>query len=110
MMLVTFGLTVFAWVFFRAENIEHAISYISEIFSKSLFTIPRFGGGSSALITILLVIGFILVEWFGREQQYALFKLGLNWPKPIRWSLYCVLVLVTLLYSGQEQAFIYFQF
>ena len=31
-MLLTFGLTVFAWIFFRAENIGHAISYISEIF------------------------------------------------------------------------------
>jgi len=36
-MLLTFGLTVFAWIFFRAENIGHAISYISEILSPSLF-------------------------------------------------------------------------
>lgn len=41
---LTFGLTVFAWIFFRAENIGHAISYISEIFSSSLFTIPKFAG------------------------------------------------------------------
>jgi len=36
-MLLTFGLTVFAWIFFRAENIGHAISYVSEILSPSLF-------------------------------------------------------------------------
>ena len=33
-MLVTFGLTVFAWIFFRSNNIGHAISFISEILWK----------------------------------------------------------------------------
>ena len=37
--LITFGLTVFAWIFFRAENIGHAFSYISEIFSTSLISV-----------------------------------------------------------------------
>ena len=41
-MMLTFGLTVFAWIFFRANNIGHAISYISEILSPSLFSIPKF--------------------------------------------------------------------
>jgi alginate O-acetyltransferase complex protein AlgI len=36
---MTFCLTVFAWIFFRAENIGHALSYISKIFSSSFFTI-----------------------------------------------------------------------
>jgi D-alanyl-lipoteichoic acid acyltransferase DltB (MBOAT superfamily) len=30
---LTFGLTVFAWIFFRANNVTHAMSYISGIFS-----------------------------------------------------------------------------
>ena len=38
-MLLTFGLTVFAWIFFRAENIGHAFNYISEILSKSIFAL-----------------------------------------------------------------------
>lgn len=42
LMLLIFGLTVFAWIFFRAENLGHALNYISEIFSKSLFTFPHF--------------------------------------------------------------------
>ncbi len=36
-MILTFTLAVLAWIFFRAENITHAFSYISGIFSKSLF-------------------------------------------------------------------------
>lgn len=37
LMSLTFILTVFAWIFFRAENIGHAISYINNIFSPTLF-------------------------------------------------------------------------
>jgi hypothetical protein len=66
-MLLTFGLTVFAWIFFKADNIGHAISYISEILSPSLFSIPKFAGMYNALITIILVGVFVLVEWQGRE-------------------------------------------
>ena len=40
-MLLTFVLTVFTWIFFRANDIGHAMSYISEIFSPSLFTMPQ---------------------------------------------------------------------
>ena len=54
--LLTFSLTVFAWIFFRANNIGHALSYISEIFSPSLFTIPKFQGIEESVITIILVI------------------------------------------------------
>lgn len=36
-MLLTFGLTVFAWIFFRAENVGHAISYISKFYLRLFF-------------------------------------------------------------------------
>jgi D-alanyl-lipoteichoic acid acyltransferase DltB (MBOAT superfamily) len=32
-MLITFGLTVLAWVFFRAENIGHALQYLYDLFA-----------------------------------------------------------------------------
>ena len=44
LILLTFVLTVFTWIFFRADNIGHAISYISGIFSDSFFTVPYFSG------------------------------------------------------------------
>jgi alginate O-acetyltransferase complex protein AlgI len=111
-MLLTFGLTVFAWIFFRANNIGHAISYISEILSPSLFSIPKFAGMRSALTTIILVAIFVLVEWKGREGQYAIaFKVS----NSIRFSLFRKIVYLAIIYSififgGGEQDFIYFQF
>ncbi len=37
-MFATFLITCFAWIFFRAENLNHALKIVSRIFSKSLFT------------------------------------------------------------------------
>jgi len=74
-MLLTVGLTIFAWIFFRANNIRHPISYISEILSPSLFSIPIFNGMGRVLTTLILVGVFILIEWQGREGQYAISKL-----------------------------------
>ena len=110
-MLLTFGLTVFAWIFFRAENIGHAISYISEILSTSLFSIPKFAGMSRALTTIILVAIFVLVEWNGREDQYAIEKFGTNWYRPLRWSFYSIIIFsIGMFMSSVESPFIYFQF
>jgi alginate O-acetyltransferase complex protein AlgI len=110
LMLLTFGLTVFAWIFFRADNLGHAISYISGILSSSLFTIPEFSGMRKALTTIILVAMFVLIEWIGREGQYAIANLGLKWKRPIRWALYSAIIFTILSLGGKEQAFIYFQF
>lgn len=106
-MLLTFGLTVFAWIFFRANDIGHAISYISEIFSSSLFTIPR---GYGSLTTIILVILFILIEWQGREGQYAIAHLGVKWKLPYRYAMYYAIIIAIFWFGGKEQEFIYFQF
>jgi len=111
--LLTFGLTVFAWIFFRAENLKHAIEYISTIFSKSIFILPK---GSDFLSTtlhpfnIILLIGvFILMEWKGREGQHAFSHLD-SWKKPFRYLIYYGIIAAIICLSAKEQEFIYFQF
>ncbi|WP_243732447.1 MBOAT family O-acyltransferase [Pedobacter metabolipauper] len=105
-MLLTFGLTVFAWIIFRAENISHAYQYIKGIFSRSLFTVPDI-----LPKTVLILTGvFMLMEWFGREQQFAIARAGAGWPRPLRWVFYLVLVQFIIFYAGKEQQFIYFEF
>jgi len=107
---LTFGLTVFAWIFFRANNLNHAFNYISQIFSSSLFTIPKFSGMSRAVMIGVLTVVFIIVEWLGREQEYALANLGIKWYKPLRWTMYYLIIFAIYKFSGAEQQFIYFQF
>jgi alginate O-acetyltransferase complex protein AlgI len=110
--LLTFGLTVLAWIFFRSENLEHALSYLSEILSFSLFSIPIFAGRSKALVVIVLVVVFVIVEWLGREQQYAIARMGvLEQTKSMRWATYgFMLFVIGMFMQTKETPFIYFQF
>jgi D-alanyl-lipoteichoic acid acyltransferase DltB (MBOAT superfamily) len=109
--VVTFSLTVFAWIFFRAENMSQALSYLSGIFSKSLFSVPNWTFVNDARGTIIMVILFVLIEWLGREQQYAIANLELKYNKPLRWSFYVGIVfLLFMCMKTEETPFIYFQF
>lgn len=110
-MATTFSLTVFAWIFFRAENLKHAFNYIEKIFSFSVFEIPRFPDRAEALTTIILVVIFVLIEWQGRHGKYAIENISKIKVKSLRTLCYYVVILVIILLgSFKENAFIYFQF
>ncbi len=104
--ILTFSLTVFAWIFFRAESVGDALNYISGIVTTSLFTFPTIG---PPLLFILLFI-FLVIEWMEREQQFAIARLGLKWPKLFRWGAYLCILLAIFYFAGSKQEFIYFQF
>jgi hypothetical protein len=53
---------------------------------------------------------FMLIEWIGREQQFAIEKIGLTWKRPWRLLFYYAIILTIIWFSGKEQQFIYFQF
>ncbi len=109
MMTSTFLLTTFAWIFFRAESVKHALSYIKNMFlrlkdsSNLLFDKEYLG-------ILSFVFVFIIIEWFGRENDYAIQFKGENNSFFVRWSTYLVLTFVTAFYFGQGSTFIYFQF
>lgn len=108
--LLTFILVSFAWIFFRANNVTHAFNYISQIFSASVFTVPYFEESRRLGITIALLIIFVITEWMGRRQQYALEIMGSTQKRPVRLALYYALVIALFLFWGKGQQFIYFQF
>lgn len=105
-MALTFALVALAWIFFRAESLVHAWSYISQIFSTSLFSLPQIRPTNLFVILIL----FIIVEWSGREHKYAIEGLGIKFKRPWRYGFYYLLILTIFYFSGKEQNFIYFQF
>jgi len=105
-MIFTFSLTVFAWIFFRAQNVQHAFSFIYGIFTKSFFTIPTV----TPLVLIAFIGFFIIIEWIGRQNQYAIAHFGSSWPKILRWSFYYFILAAIFYFNGAEQQFIYFQF
>jgi alginate O-acetyltransferase complex protein AlgI len=107
---LTFGLTVFAWIFFRANGLSHALNYISGIFSKSLFTKPVFLDKNLGITTLILILLITIIEWLGRENEFAIANLENNFRRPLRWVFYYGIILTILWFGGEQQQFIYFQF
>jgi alginate O-acetyltransferase complex protein AlgI len=109
-MTITFILTMFAWIFFRADSIIQALSYVEHIFSKSLFSMPIVHNMRMLVPMILLMIA---TEWIQRNREHGLDLKDIKFPrggKCIRWSIYYALVLLIFCFYGGDQAFIYFKF
>jgi D-alanyl-lipoteichoic acid acyltransferase DltB (MBOAT superfamily) len=102
--LVTFGFVVVGWIIFRAENIQQAIDYMTQMCSSSLFALPDRGRKALLFSAILIV-----VEWFGRKNQYAIEKIPIR-NTFLRWCIYYLILMTILQYAGEQNAFIYFQF
>ena len=108
---ITFSLTILAWVFFRAESIEHALSYLATIFSKSLLSFPRFPLMNLAFTTVIMIAIFIVIEWIGRSKQYAIENTVNIKHSYLRYSLYVAIVIAIMIMGNfNENQFIYFQF
>ncbi|MGB5769618.1 MAG: MBOAT family O-acyltransferase [Crocosphaera sp.] len=107
---LTFSLIVIAWIFFRAENLVHAISYIQGIFNSSIISIPEFEQRREAVKLLGIIVYFLLIEWLGRENKYAIEKILLKRNRVLRWAYYYSIIYMIVFFPGQEQEFIYFQF
>ena len=109
-MLVTFLLINFGWILFRAPDIRAFGTFVSRLFSSSLFTVS---GLTMAMARMLLwCAALLLVEWLQRERQHVLQIDGyrLFASSASRLALYALLVMIIFYFAGQVQTFIYFQF
>jgi len=113
--LSTFSLTVFAWIFFRAENMEHAYQFIQGIFigllhKESYIETYNFIYWKVGYFLQVLIFTFLIIEWVGRKEQYAISHLFLNCNKLFRYIFYYSILAIIIAYTGKEEQFIYFQF
>jgi D-alanyl-lipoteichoic acid acyltransferase DltB (MBOAT superfamily) len=102
----TFLLTVFCWIFFRAESLSHAIMYIKNMLNRSLFSFPSI----LPIPLIILLCIYIGIEWLGRRGNYAIEKIDIIRPRFARWSFYYFILLIVFLFASKGETFIYFQF
>jgi len=106
--LLTFSLTLIAWIFFRSASVGQALQIIGGIFSKDLFKMPQ---TSPKPVILVIIILFVIIEWIGREGKYAIENIGIQWTPVLRWSFYSFIIVCIGMYmqtSGSD--FIYFQF
>lgn len=101
--LLTFITVVILWIFFRAENIQHAWSYIGGIFSLQDGSY-NIGLNNTELFFSFLLIGIML--W----REYKLPKHFIN--SKAKYIAYVSSMVVLLYFFGvfEENQFIYFQF
>lgn len=104
---VTFAFTCFAFIFFRAENLNDAFLYISRLFSnETFFSIPV-----GVKKYFLPLIGFwIMLEWSSRNNNFAVFIENMRSQKMANLIVYSTLLLFLFYGAFGESAFIYFQF
>ncbi len=105
-MLTTFAITCFAWIFFRADSLTDAVEYLSNIWSKTFFSIPVNSGINLVVPFILLML---IIEWLNRFKQHGLEISAIKY-KAIRWTIYASIVVIIFAWGANKQTFIYFQF
>lgn len=110
-MVLTFCLTVFGWIIFRAESMTQAKDYFVHMFTNPFISKGmRFGEAT------MWCILFLLIEWVQRDKQHALqfTNTKLFNYRAVRWAIYLVIIGMSYL-SYMERfydnsPFIYFQF
>lgn len=103
--LITFILIDFTWVFFRANNITHAMSIIESVFTKSG---GLFIGNNASFIYSIIGLGILLVKDFKDEYNITYSILETRVAKYTWYAILTILILLIGVFDGSQ--FIYFQF
>lgn len=116
--ILTFFLVCFAWIFFRANNINEAVYIIKNMFIglensfsvEGLKAILNLGltltGFSIAICSILFLV---IVHFIQRKN--SILELLSKKPVWVRWTVYNFIIILILIFGlFTEQSFIYFQF
>ena len=105
-----FLVLAFAFLFYRSDTLEQAVSILRTIFSKSSFSLPYIAATRRGGLVILLSF-FFLVEWIGKSNKYAIETILERYSRTVRWLFYAFIVCLIDLYSiGDSVRFIYFKF
>ncbi|HMI00878.1 MAG TPA: MBOAT family O-acyltransferase [Pedobacter sp.] len=118
--IFTFALVTFAWIFFRAQNIDIAVYIVKKVvlgipeavaqLLHGKLDLINLGGSWSSLIVSFALICFLEVIEF-LKKRFHLIKRFEESPATIRWGTYYILVLVILTMGVFNQSqFIYFRF
>ena len=110
-MLFIFALAAFGLEIFRAPSMTDFYGFISTMFSPSLLKV---GFGYEIKVALAYCAVMLVVEWIFREKPFALdfgdSPSGILRYRAVRWAIYIVLFVYTVVMSGLHSNFIYFQF
>lgn len=107
LMVITFSLTCFAWIFFRSNSISSAFEYIVLIATN--YNLHYSLAYSSIFKAFLLIFILLFFEWLNRKNDFGFYIVYL--PKAVQ-ALLTVFVIDIIILFGNfgYNEFIYFQF
>jgi alginate O-acetyltransferase complex protein AlgI len=113
--VMTFCMVTFAWIFFRADSVGDAFSFIRKMLMIGSFECLKASATGVVTLPVFLFYIFIIVILFFIDK-----KEGDDWIQekvgrlmlPLRWTIYTIFAWAVFLSSvfGVKQEFIYFQF
>lgn len=110
-MATTFVLTIFGWVMFRASSITEAMEYWSGMLglSPASRNLEVHANLMDALfISVIFMFFHVATYRFKLDGSYS--RLLANMSPSIRIAVISITISITVLLSGADRAFIYFQF
>ncbi len=106
--LSTMSFWLLGMLFFRSVDIGQAFDYLFAMFTHDIF--PSSILYFSKYFFLIAFIGLLVfLDWINRKKQFGLDISSWTF-KPLRWSVYYLLIFIMLRYTGNQQDFIYFQF
>ena len=106
--LITFGVVVLAWIFFRAKNVNEAWGYLHAMASNS------FSGNDvyDFLPLLFVLIPFHFMEWLNRNSNNGVFLSSYRLSSNVRLAIEMIMAILIIdcFYSLDHEQFIYFQF
>jgi len=116
--LLTFNAVNLAWIFFRANSFESAMSIVKAMFDINRFVVPYsyglgkyidiFKHGSKLLLSsrdIVFIVGCLVIAIIALDKKYVE-KINVN----VSAVVISLLLLYSILSMGQVTEFLYFQF
>lgn len=109
--VATFLLVTLGFVLFRADDISEAIVYVGNIFTSSIFSVPKTIGYTNVvmLLSFLFISLMLRYEWKNKDKEYGL---EISHKKIfVQYAHYAVIIFLIYFFgSADTSTFIYFQF
>lgn len=108
-MAATYCLVAIGFMLFKADDLTSYAHFVQSMMRPSVLTVPSLGLSRFTYVALAMLVG---CEWLCRDREHPLqFVHGpAVRSRAVRWGIYYLLVVCILLFQGETQQFIYFQF
>lgn len=111
-MLLTYMLVAFGLIVWSAPSLHHVLWYVQSMIIGLTAPQIHFLYLNVGYTTYFFILILLIYEWRGRNVEHPLQLLGrgIFAYTPVRYTLYVVMCVAMLIFSGVHSDFIYFQF